>query len=100
MAGEIRDKSPFDTGDVSNMGYRTSVSTSKSGRTRFGESWTDDSRDPGRLNGSNRATIGDPAGGTAAAAPSDADTATSVSIEINSGGGSTCETPAEKDNPE
>ena len=39
LAGEIIDKWPSDTGDVSNKGYRSSVVISKSYRTRFGESW-------------------------------------------------------------
>ena len=71
---------------MSNKVYRSSVYMSKSGQTRFAESWTDENRDScdsGTLNGSNRATIGDP-GGTTAAAPCDADTATSVSIVSNS----------------
>ena len=42
VIGEMRDRAPSDHGDVSNEGSKTTVSTSKSGRTRFGDICTDD----------------------------------------------------------
>ena len=42
VIGEMSGRSPTDLGDVANKGYRSTVSTSKSERTRFGDSCSND----------------------------------------------------------
>ena len=50
VIGEMRDSPPSDLGDVANKGSKSTIFMSKSGRTRFSDSCTDDrcdSCDPG-----------------------------------------------------
>ena len=83
---EISSRSPADLGDVINKGSRSTVSISKSERTRLGDSCTDDrldTCDPWGLNGVNRAIAGEISEGTTEAISS-SDLATLEFAEPNS----------------